>query len=127
MNPQTFTLTKSNAPTVAQYAELVCVSPQAFLNRFLAEFLVARFCRSAGPRCRILYAGIRAGKAPAWCRRIRPHNTAIADDSGLNRTFVPMFPKDGRRELRWLTGPFRPSAVCNSPATPKRPLACRVG
>ena len=35
----------------------------------------------------------RAGKAPGWCRRRRPHTTAIADDNGLTGLFVPMFPK----------------------------------
>jgi hypothetical protein len=38
-----FTLTPANAAAIAQYAKLAGVTPAEFLNRFLAEFLVARF------------------------------------------------------------------------------------
>ena len=54
MNPQNLTLTKSNAAAVAQYAELAGLSPQEFLNAFLAEFLPTRF------------ADPRTGYAEAW-------------------------------------------------------------
>jgi len=38
MKPATnFTLTPRNAPGIARYAELAGVSPQRFLNAFLAE------------------------------------------------------------------------------------------
>jgi len=43
MNLQTFTLTPPNAVALEQYAELAGVTPQEFLNAFLAEFLVERF------------------------------------------------------------------------------------
>jgi len=36
-------LTPRNAAAIAQYAELVGMTPEEFLNRFLAEFLVNRF------------------------------------------------------------------------------------
>jgi len=39
----TFTLTAENAETLRQYATLVGLTPEDFLNAFLAEFLVNRF------------------------------------------------------------------------------------
>jgi hypothetical protein len=36
------TLTQPNAAALARYADLVGVSPEEFLERFLEEFLVAR-------------------------------------------------------------------------------------
>jgi hypothetical protein len=39
----TFTLTPRNAAALHLYAELVGVCSQEFLNRFLAEFLIAHF------------------------------------------------------------------------------------
>jgi hypothetical protein len=38
-----FALTPRNAAAITQYAELVGMTPEAFLNAFLAEFLVTRF------------------------------------------------------------------------------------
>jgi len=37
------TLTPRNAAALSQYATLVGMTPEAFLNRFLSEFLVNRF------------------------------------------------------------------------------------
>ena len=38
-----FELSPRNAAAIARYAELVGLTPEAFLNAFLAEFLVNRF------------------------------------------------------------------------------------
>jgi hypothetical protein len=47
------TLTQPNAAALERYADLAGVSPEEFLNRFLEEFLVARFsdpdCGDAEP------------------------------------------------------------------------------
>jgi hypothetical protein len=36
-------ITQNNAAALKQYSDLVGVSPQEFLNRFLAQFLLNRF------------------------------------------------------------------------------------
>jgi len=48
MNSRTFPLTPRNAAALRQYARLAGVTPNEFLNRFLTEFLVARFSDDGG-------------------------------------------------------------------------------
>jgi hypothetical protein len=70
-----FTLTPNNATALAQYAELAGLSPEEFLNKFLAEFLVARFadceCGDAEP----FFLGLKfkdrpsAERVAAWIRK----------------------------------------------------------
>jgi hypothetical protein len=45
-------LMQSNAAALKQYADLVGISPEAFLNAFLEEFLVNRFSNPDIPQPR---------------------------------------------------------------------------
>jgi hypothetical protein len=74
MNPQNFTLTPRNTAALREYAELVGMAPNEFLNAFLAEFLVNRFGDSHSGNAEPFLLGftfkdwITAERVAAWIK-----------------------------------------------------------
>jgi hypothetical protein len=84
MNPsQNLTLTPDNVASLERYAELADVTPTEFLNRFLQEFLVARFADVQSGEAESFLGSFefqsrdQAERLAAWIKE------RVTDDSGV--------------------------------------------